>query len=701
MRIRSWPLLWLLPLLAGLLAAADAAESNPVDARTRPGVTRLIVQWRADTGVGRAALATRRAHLQQRAGSTVRAARALGTRIDLMALGEKLSGTALQKKLATLRADPAIASVQPDKRVFAHAAAPSDARFAAGSDSIGSWEGQWYLGAPSSTLASSINALGAWDTTEGLGTMVVAVVDTGADFTHEDLLTYGSGGKLLPGYDFISCDTGAISCTADDTYNSSHDCTVSTNTCTLVANDGDGWDSDPTDPGDAITSTDLARSDGFFKGCGSGDNKDQPEPSSWHGTRVAGIIGALTNNGIGVAGVAPNALVLPVRVLGKCGGYIADVIDGMRWAAGLSVTDAPSNPYPARVINLSLGSSEPCSSAEQSAIDEIIAAGVVVVASAGNDGGPLNSPANCKGVLSVAGLRHNGEKVGYSSVSGTSTPVSIGAPAGNCGDSYTSGTACLYSIETTTNEGSTTPSTGSFYTYAVFNSSYSGNSSNEASVGTSFSAPQASGVAALMLSVNSSLTPAQLIARMQAKATAFPTSTRSDCAVRDDTALDSSGYYTDVPSESDSVACHCTMASCGAGMLNAQAAVQAATGPVAAATSSESKASIGDKVTLSASGSSAADGHSIVSYHWSTDPSVSISGQGTASAWLYYPSTRPMTVTLTVTDDAGLTDSTTLSIDGAVAAGTHYGGGALGRELPVLALLAGWLVLRRRRRAAG
>ncbi|MFT3904955.1 MAG: S8 family serine peptidase [Steroidobacteraceae bacterium] len=694
-------------LLAGttlLAGAAGAAERNP-PARGTTVVSRLVVKWNATSSVAAAPLASRRSHLQQRMGAGVVAARHLTGRSDLYALNEPLSGARLAARLATLRADPAVASVHPDVRVFAHASAPDDTRYVAGSDTVGSWVGQWYLGAPTSTLASSINVLGAWDVTEGLASVVVAVLDTGVDFAHNDLLAYGSGGKLLPGYDFVSCDTGAISCTATTSYNNSHDCTISSSTCTLVANDGDGWDSDPTDPGDWIDATDLARSDGFFSGCGGGDNYDEAEPSSWHGTRTAGLIGALTHNSLGIAGVAPNTLIEPVRVLGKCGGYLADVIDAMRWAAGLSVSGAPTNPYPAKVINLSLGSSVPCTDEEQSAIDDVIAAGVVVVASAGNDGGPVNAPANCSGVLSVAGLRHNGEKVGYSSVSGTTTPVSIAAPAGNCGDNYTTGSSCLYSMETTTNEGSTTPDSTSFYTYAVFDSSYSGNSSNEASVGTSFSAPLAAGVAALMLAVDSQLTPAQLITRMQSTATAFPVvatdstgAAVANCAVRSET-VDSDGYYTDVPSDSDLVACNCTTASCGAGMLNAAAAVTAAQQPYAVVTASESKASIGDKVQLYATGSHASDGYSITRYHWSTDPDVSVANADTASAYFLFPALRPLTATLTITDSAGRTASASVTIEGAISSSDigKAGGGALRSELIWLGLLALGAIIRRRR----
>ena len=132
------------------------------------------------------------------------------------------------------------------------------------------------------------------------------------------------GGNLLPGYDMVSD--------------------------AAVANDDDGRDGDASDPGDWVTQAEIAQRGGEFFRCA-----DSPEPSSWHGTQVSGLIAAVTHNGIGMASTAPGVRVLPVRVLGKCGGHDSDILAGMRWAAGLSVPGVPANPYPARVINLSLG----------------------------------------------------------------------------------------------------------------------------------------------------------------------------------------------------------------------------------------------------------------------------------------------------------------------------------------------------------
>ncbi len=175
--------------------------------------------------------------------------------------------------------------------------------------------------------------------TTGSSGTVIADVDTGVRFDHPDLLRAGFGGRLLPGYDFVGQDYNRTTGAALGTF--------------LIANDGDGWDPDPSDPGDWISSTDEQNS--LFPAT------DCPiSNSSWHGTRVVGVLGALTNNDAGIAGMTWTPYILPVRALGKCGGYDSDIIAGMQWAAGMSVMDGsgnpvPDNPYPADIINLSLG----------------------------------------------------------------------------------------------------------------------------------------------------------------------------------------------------------------------------------------------------------------------------------------------------------------------------------------------------------
>ena len=151
-----------------------------------------------------------------------------------------------------------------------------------------------------------------------------------------------------------------------------------------------------------------------------------------------------------MAGVAPGVGVLPVRVLGKCGGYDSDIIAGMLWATGLPVPGVPANPYPARVINMSLGGDGACSAAYQDVVDQITAAGTVIVAAAGNSSGhAVAAPANCRGVIAVSGLRHVGTKVGFASLG---PEVTIGAPGGNCVNTGAN-SPCLYPILTTSGLG--------------------------------------------------------------------------------------------------------------------------------------------------------------------------------------------------------------------------------------------------------
>jgi subtilisin family serine protease len=205
-------------------------------------------------------------------------------------------------------------------------------------------------------------------------------------------------GRILPGYDFVSS--------------------------ARYANDGDGRDADATDPGDWVSKEDV-ESDNFDEDCKEAD-------SDWHGTHVAGIALADADNGVGIAGIAPLAKLLPVRVIGKCGGTDRDLIDGMRWAAGLEVSGVPVNRNPADVINLSLGGEGSCSGGLQSAVDEITALGVMIVASVGNEAkdASLYSPANCFGTATVGALTVSGTLATYSNFGNF---VDLSAPGGDTG----------------------------------------------------------------------------------------------------------------------------------------------------------------------------------------------------------------------------------------------------------------------------
>lgn len=223
----------------------------------------------------------------------------------------------------------------------------------------------------------------AWDLETGSASTVVAVVDTGMLFrdgdgaaSHPDL-----AGRVLPGYDFIS-DAAR-------------------------ANDGDGRDDDPYDAGDVAGGQ-----------------------ASYHGTHVASIIAAATDNGVGMSGVDWAARLLPVRVLGIGGGTVADVIDGLLWAVGRPVPGALANPWPATVVNLSLGGSGACSAAEQAALDVAAEAGASVVVAAGNEDADAAgaAPANCLGVIAVGATDARDWRAWYSNYGAV---VDIMAPGGD------------------------------------------------------------------------------------------------------------------------------------------------------------------------------------------------------------------------------------------------------------------------------
>jgi len=261
-----------------------------------------------------------------------------------------------------------------------------------------------------------------------------------------------------------------------------------------------------------------------------------------------------------MASVARTVRLLPVRALGKCGGFDSDILAAMRWAAGLSVPGVPDNPTPARVINLSIGSEGQCTAAYEATVNEILARGVVIVASAGNSAGhAVGVPANCNGVIAVAGLRHAGTKVGFSDLG---PEITVSAPAGNCINTV-AGSACLFPILTTTNTGTQTAATSS-YTDGL-----------NPSLGTSFAAPLVSGTVALMLAVQPTLTPQRVTEILQATARTF-SMTGGDNGDGTPVAQCTLPQYDISQRPIDQLQCYCTTNTCGAGMLDASAAVTAA-----------------------------------------------------------------------------------------------------------------------------
>ena len=452
------------------------------------GVTdRLIIKFRTPANAKQAAPLSgdKLKAMSSKAGVPLTHLRSMSGGAHVLKLSQPKSEAETQAIMRRLRAMPEIEYVEAD-RIQHHMKVPNDTQYV----------NQWHYKASSDEIGA-VNLPGAWDITTGSTNVVVAIVDTGI-LPHEDF-----AGRTLPGYDFISEDAAGIF---------------------FSANDGSARDSDPTDPGDWISDYEYfgITSLGLFEGCSPGD-------SSWHGTHVGGTVGAASDNARGVAGVNWVSKLLPVRVLGKCGGYTSDIVDGMRWAAGLPVAGVPTNPNPAKVLNLSLGGTGPCGLAYQDTINEIIAVGAVVVVAAGNENDDVTTsrPANCNGVIAVAATNRAGSRATYSNFGSL---VKIAAPGGQ--RTYFSDPNGVLS---TLNNGKVLAQ----------------NDDYQYSQGTSMAAPHVAGIVSLMLSVNPGLSPAQVLSIIQSTARAFP------------------------------AASNCTAALCGAGIINAAAAVtQSLTAPV-------------------------------------------------------------------------------------------------------------------------
>lgn len=381
--------------------------------------------------------------------------------------GHMLKRAEMQQLIEQLNRDPRVEYAEIDERIYPQAI-PNDEGFGSS---------QWNLWLPEPGVEGGANLPADWYSMYWRD-VVVAVIDTGIR-PHRDLA------NVLPGYDFVSDPS--------------------------IANDGDdGWDDNPGDPGDWISLGDKTQA--IFAGCDF-------SPSSWHGTSVAGTIAAVSNNVSDIAGIAPAARILPVRVFGKCGGYISDVIAGLSWSVGI-IPDAPAgssrppdNPHPARVINLSMGAGGSCSRSFQQAINQARASGAVVIAAAGNrteNNTALTQPANCDGVIAVTAHTRRGDLASYSNLGRGAT---LSAPGGGTGVQLNSADWII----ALTNSGDTGPVSDDLGYMA----------------GTSIAAAHVSGVAALLLGRQLGWSPAQVELALTESARAYPTDSycndRQDC----------------------------------------------------------------------------------------------------------------------------------------------------------------------------
>lgn len=487
-----------LAVLASLAAGPAFATvkgfpvSLPQPVSTNTSVQRFIVQYR-EGSAGRnspsAAVSTVNKVLSAAGVSTARSAvtarhlRKTATGRDVIVLPKAIDAAQARSVMARLTADPDVVSVYPDIREQLDTSnapqfIPNDPSFA---------RNQWHLqpadGAltPAGQVANrgGANVTAAWDVADGSG-IVVAVIDTGIT-VHPDLDT--SLGNA--GYDFI--------------YDGE----------TSGRQDGEGNFVNGRVPG----GWDL----GDWTNEAPWSSECTAASSSWHGTHVAGTVGAqLTNNGLGMAGVAYGAKVLPVRALGHCGGWSSDIDDAIIWAAGGTVAGVPANQHPAHVINMSLGGSGSCAagSPRAEAVNQAIARGAVVVVSAGNHNGEAStrSPASCEGVITVAANGVTGKRTYYS---GYGSAVEISGPGGGV---YVNDAA----------SGSQANPDG--FVWQAVNSSTKAPGTTTGyggKAGTSMSAPHVAGVVALMQGARLDagkplLTSTEVTNLLQQTVTAFP-----------------------------------------------------------------------------------------------------------------------------------------------------------------------------------
>ena len=438
-------------MLAGItalgLTAVGASAGSSQDAKAYQHTNQIIVKFKeqavSNSALGRSIAAdksVRASAVAQSTGLRTEFHRSVFNGADVFKLGKWHSLDDLNKMLAQMATDPNIEYAEPDQ-LLRPLLTPNDSRY----------NEQWHY----FENTGGMRLPTAWNTSTGSG-VVVAVIDTGYR-PHVDL-----NANLLPGYDMISS--------------------------TFTARDGNGRDSDARDPGDWTLAGD----------CGPGE---PARGSSWHGTHVAGTVAARTNNNSGVAGVAFGAKVVPIRALGRCGGFTSDIADGIRWAAGGSVSGVPNNANPAKVINLSLGGGGSCPSTSQSAINSARSNGAVVVVAAGNSAVNASgaTPANCSGVVTVASTNRSG---GRSYFSNFGSVVDVAAPGGDIRASASNG------VLSTLNTGSSTPGSDNYAFYQ----------------GTSMAAPHVAGVAALMLAEDPSLTPNEIESTLKSTARSFPSS---------------------------------------------------------------------------------------------------------------------------------------------------------------------------------
>lgn len=512
---------------------------------------------------------------------------------------------------------------------------------------------QWNLMPPSASAPGGANVTAAWDTTSGVNTIGVGIVDTGIRADHADFvgLNFGTGRNFVSS----SAMTGSSDPKTGNTIPSGFVNNGANNTLT---------NTDPSDPGDWVSSTDATSYPTF---CGSSASN-----SSWHGTFVAGQIGAQRNS-IGIAGIAPGVRVQMARALGKCGGATSDIMDAVTWLSGGSVPGVTNNPTPVKVINMSLGGSGSCSMLEQTRITAARALGVTIVAATGNEAGPVDAPANCTGTIAVTAHSLEGDNAFYANVGAQTT---ISAPGGGSGTVIPGSGSKIVSLSNSGTTGPVASPTGDAYARDI---------------GTSMATPHVAATAALMLSVQPALTPDNITAIIKQSARPFV-----------------AGTY-----------CATHAGVCGAGTLDAGAAITQTQGsPTVHAAASAPSVTANTAVTLTSVGGAGYNkttSSSVWAQTAGTPVTLTTSGpdaNGVSTATFTPGVAGVYTFSVTLTNSSGATASDTVSVTATAAASSGTGtgtgsstalnssgggGGQLPLWLAALLLASGALTFRHRK----
>ena len=589
--------------------AALQGMTSPQIAPREQIVSRLIVKLRNPNAgeMVRPLAVSRMQSLSASAGVGMKSLRAMAGNASLVALDKPLPLSEAKAVAARLTLDPQVEYAEPDimmKRLLV----PTEQRYT-------DW--QWNLRSPADAFAGipakpAVPTIGganlptAWDVTTGTAAVTIAIIDTGI-VNHGDLngntsgsAIYAPAGRFLQGYDFISSNVGSG---VPDNF---------------VANDGDGRDGDPSDPGDWVTTAEEALYPALCD-----DGQSGPQNSSWHGSHMAGVAAATPNNAYGIAGVGWGVRILPVRALGKCGGSLSDIAEAIRWSAGLPVAGVPANGTPAQVLNLSLGGGSTCPQTLQDAVNAAMTAGSVVVAATGNEGSiGLIAPANCNGVIAVTAHTINGDNADYANV-GQGT--SISAPGGGsptllgAGGATDDPTWTGYYIWSSILFGNTDPNStdGQGRTGPAF----------AGFTGTSAATPQASGVAGLIKTIQPTASSAFIKAWM---------------TMRDSISSHPAGG-----------ACVGAIFDCGKGLLNAARALMAAQNLVPAVSTSTFLV-VAPGTTVNLTGSAVAfPGRAITAVRWlqTSGAAVTLTGALTNTASFTAPSTGVFMFDFQATDN--------------------------------------------------